>query len=246
MNLKDILNTITSTANSIGASTPYICGGLPRDKVMNREVAIEDVDITNGDKSIRNIANTLALKFKDGNFKQLPDGHSQLFIGGIKFDFSTNYIQPGVKGMLEKAGMKNPTSMQQELYSRDFTCNALLMTMDLSKVIDPTGLGFDDIKEKVLRTCLPAKITLGYDNKRVVRVIYMAAKLGFKVDDEIIKWVKNNPQTLLAGGKTDYVTKKINKSLDYNSQITIKLIGDMGLWPYIPVTDKIIPYMSKG
>jgi tRNA nucleotidyltransferase/poly(A) polymerase len=245
MNLKDILNTITSISKSIGASEPYICGGLPRDKVMNRDVVIDDIDITNGDSSIKDIANAVALNFKSNNsvFKKLPGSHSQLF---VKFDFSTNYIQPGVKEMLEKAGMKQPTPMQQELYSRDFTCNALLMTMDLKKVIDPTGLGFSDIKEKVLRTCLPAQITLGYDNKRVDRIIYMAAKLGFKVDDEIIKWVKNNPQSLLANGNVNYVSKKINKALDYNDKITIKLIGDMGLWPYIPVTDKIIPYMSKG
>jgi tRNA nucleotidyltransferase/poly(A) polymerase len=248
MSLKDILNTITIIAKDIGISTPYICGGLPRDKVMNREMVIEDVDITNGDSSIKELAQAVSVKFKDddSNFKQLPDGHSQLFLNGVKFDFSTNYIQPGVKEMLEKAGMKNPIPMQQELYSRDFTCNALLMTMDLKKVIDPTGLGLTDIKDKILRTCLPSKITLGCDDKRVVRVIYMAAKLGFNVDDEIINWVKDNPQSLLANGKSDYVSKKINKALDYNSEITVKLIGDMGLWPYVPVTEKLVPYISKG
>ncbi|MES1987437.1 MAG: helix-turn-helix transcriptional regulator, partial [Pseudomonadota bacterium] len=51
------------------------------------------------------------------------------------------------------------------------------------------------IKSKTLRTCLPAAITLGYDNKRVVRILYMAAKLDFSVDQEIIDWVKQ--------GKTD-------------------------------------------
>ena len=37
--------------------------------------------------------------------------------------------------------------MQRELFSRDFTCNTLIVPMNLRSLSDPTGLGIDDIKQ---------------------------------------------------------------------------------------------------
>jgi tRNA nucleotidyltransferase/poly(A) polymerase len=248
MELKDALNVVSQTAKELGTSTPYICGGTPRDKVMGRPMSIEDIDITTGDQSVKILARGVAQKIRGPgiNFKEMGDGHSQLTMPGLKLDFSTNYIQPGVKNMLVKAGLANPTPMQLELYSRDFTCNALLMTLDLKKIVDPIGLGIKDIRERVLRTCLPAKITLGSDPKRVVRVIYMAAKLGFRVDDEIVRWVKENPAALVPPGRENYVTDKINEALKYDPSITVRLMDRLGLWRYAPVSDQLLPYMSHN
>lgn len=245
MELIDILNSLSKIAKEMGKSTPYICGGTPRDKVMGRPMVIEDIDITTGDQSIKILARELAKRF-GGNYKEMLDGHSQLILDRFKLDFSTNYIEPGVDTMLINAGMKNPSQMQQELYSRDFTCNALLMTIDLKKILDPTGLGLQDIKSRTLRTCLPAKITLGSDLKRVARVIYMATKLNFKVDQEIIDWVRKNPQSIVPDGKSDYTTKKINQALDYNPDMTVRLINTMGLWPYVLPSERLMPYISRN
>jgi len=73
----------------------------------------------------------------------------------------------------------------------------------------------------------------------------LAAKLGFKVDDEIINWVRKNPVSITAHDSREYVTKKLNKSLDFNPKITVQLIDDMGLWPYVPPSDRLIPYMAQ-
>jgi tRNA nucleotidyltransferase/poly(A) polymerase len=247
MQLKDVLDLMMQVSKESGTSTPFICGGTPRDKVMNRPLIIEDIDITTGDQSIHILAKAMAIKTAgQSTFKEMADGHSQLLFPGIKMDFSTNYLEPGIVKMLSGVGFNNPTTMQQELYSRDFTCNALLMTLDMKKVLDPIGLGLQDIKNKVIRTCLPARITLGSDNRRVARIIYMAAKLGFTVDDEIIKWVKEHPQALVSGSGQEYVSKKLNKAFEYNADMSVKLLDKMGLWPYVPMTDKIAPYMSQG
>lgn len=247
MELSEILNIVSNVSTRLGTSKPYICGGTPRDKVMGKVLSIEDIDLTTGDNTIKNLSKGVAGQFSGPgiSYQEMSDGHSKLILPNVKLDFSTNYIQPGVVTMLVKAGLQSPTSMQQELYSRDFTCNSLLMNLSLNKVYDPIGLGIKDIKAKVLRTCLPAKITLGSDHRRVVRVIYMAAKLGFTVDPEIIRWVKANPATLVPEGKQDYVTKKLNKSLSYNKNITIKLINDMNLWSYVPPSEQLMPYLRR-
>lgn len=245
MKLIDALNLLSQIAKEMGTSTPYICGGTPRDKVMGRPMVVEDIDLTTGDQSIHILARELARR-SGGNYKEMPDGHSQLILNGLKLDFSTNYIEPGVDSMLINAGLLNPSIMQQELYSRDFTCNSLLMTIDLKKILDPTGLGFQDIQSKILRTCLPAKITLGSDPKRVARVIYMATKLNFNVDQEIIDWVRKNPQSIVPDGNSEYTTKKINQALDYDSNMVVNLINTMGLWSYVPPSERLMPYISQN
>lgn len=241
--LIDILEVLSQAATSVG-TTAYICGGTPRDKVMGRLANVDDLDITTGDGKIQLLAKEAAAKI-GGDFKELKDGHSQLFVSGFKVDFSSNYNLPNLVPVLQKSGLQNPTPMQLELYSRDFTCNSLLMTLDLKRVIDPIGLGLTDIKRKRLRTCMPANMTLGYDHKRVARVIYMAAKLGFTLDDEIVDWVRKNPQSLVTPHQ-NYVTDKLHEAFEYNPQVAANVITQLGLWSHIPPSEKLTPYLSQG
>lgn len=241
--LKEILNVLSQAAASVG-TTAYICGGTPRDKVMGRLDNVDDLDITTGNNKIQLLAQEVATRIGT-DLKQLGDGHSQLFISGFKVDFSSNYNLPNLVPILQKAGLQSPTSMQLELYSRDFTCNAMLMTLDLKRVIDPIGLGLKDIKLKRLRTCMPAHMTLGHDHKRVVRVIYMAAKLGFSLDDEIVDWVKKHPESLITPHQ-NYVTDKLHEAFKYNPQIASETISKLGLWGYVPVSETLMPYLTQG
>lgn len=237
MALNDILSIVSNIAKD-QASSIFIVGGIPRDKVLNKLENIEDIDLTTGDSKTHYVAKEAGIKLPNASYKLLDDGHAQVFVDNLKLDFSSNFNIPNVKSMLVKAGIKNPTDMQAELYSRDFTCNALLMTLDLKKILDPTGLGLKDIKSKTLRTCLPAAITLGYDNKRIVRIIYLACKLGFEVDQEIIDWVRRHPDTMSKPSQ-QYTSKKLLKAIKYDKSKTVKLLDAMGLWKYIPTLKEL-------
>ena len=48
------------------------------------------------------------------------------------------------------------------------------------------------------------------------------------------------------GPKKKCVIKKINKSLMYNKERTIQMLDAMDLWPYIPPTKELMPYMAGG
>ncbi len=246
MNLPEILKILSDIALNMESGL-YICGGSPRDKVMNVPNQIEDIDLTSGDDKIHYIAKEASIKLKSSNisYKVLDDGHAQITIGSFKLDFSSNFNIPNIKSILNKAGLKGATDMQAELYSRDFTCNTLLMTLDLKQILDPTGLALKDIKSKILRTCLPAAITLGYDNKRVVRIIYMAAKLNFSVDQEIIDWVKKNPDTI-SNCSQNYLIKKLAKSIEYNKEKTVELLDKMNLWKSIPPMKELQSLITKN
>lgn len=246
MQIKELLSLIANIAKNEGLSEPFIVGGLPRDKLLNKVGEVKDIDITTGDESIKQLAQAvnkvLSVNYPDVSMKTFPDGHSQINTDGIKIDFSSNFKSPEVTKLLARAGYKgNP--MMEELMSRDFTVNTLLLGMDLQTIKDPTGSGIKDIKNKILKTPLPPEITLSNDPKRIPRIIYMATKLGFDVEPQIIDFVKKNPQ-LMKGLKEKYIANKINQSLDKDPYKTIELINKMNLWDYIPITEKLRPYWS--
>ncbi|HVI40985.1 MAG TPA: hypothetical protein VM577_10015 [Anaerovoracaceae bacterium] len=244
MRLSQLLAAIDKVADDKGISTPYVCGGVPRDRVLKRTNDINDIDLTTGDQGIHYLAKEIAIKFRSNNtsYFVMPDGHARVMLGGLKLDFSSNFRIPGINEILKDKGIADPTEMQMELYSRDFTCNALLMTMDMKQILDPTGLGVKDIQAGIIKTCLDPKITLGFDNKRVARVIYLAAKLGFKVDQEVADWIKENPASI-ANARPQYLAKKLAKAISYNKERTVALLDEMKLWPYVPPMKSLTPYM---
>lgn len=246
MKLSQLLYLIQETADKKNISQPFICGGIPRDKLLGRLQAINDLDITTGDDTVHDLAKELALTFKgkNSNFKIMSDGHAQLMIGNFKVDFSSNFQSPNINNILKKIGISNPTNMQKEIYSRDFTCNSLLLSLDLKIISDPLGLGVNDINKRILKPCLSPEITFINSPKRIPRIIYLASKLNFDVDPKIIEWVKNHA-SLINNVNKKYLTTKIISGFNYNPQKTIKLLDDMNLWPYLPIIEELVPHMSK-
>lgn len=247
MKLRELLQLLKTTQNGIGATTPMICGGTPRDKTMGKLENIADLDITTGDKTVDYLSQEFAIFLKHKykvTRKTMEDGHSTVFVGSLKMDFSSNFIVPGIDKYLAQMGIDKPTNMQREMFSRDFTCNSLLLTLDLKTILDPTHRGLQDIKDRKIKTCLAPEITLTTNRNRVVRAIYLACKLNFDIDDSIIDYVTKNPQTIKIS--TDKVmTDKLNDAFKRNPEKASQLLTQMNLWSYIPISEAIYPYYQK-
>jgi tRNA nucleotidyltransferase/poly(A) polymerase len=67
---------------------------------------------------------------------------------------------------------------------RDFTVNALYYDIVNDKIIDPTGLGLEDIKSKKLRFVGKAKDRISEDKLRIMRAYRFSISKGFKMDDK--------------------------------------------------------------
>lgn len=247
MKLRDLLQQLKSTQEEIGAAQPYICGGTPRDKRMGQLENIADLDITTGDKTVDYLSQEFAIKLRKNynvTRKTMEDGHSTVFVGSLKMDFSSNFMVPGIDQILQKMGIANPNNMQREMFSRDFTCNSLLMTLDLTKILDPIQRGFKDINERKIRTCLAPEITLTSNRNRVVRAIYLACKLDFDIDDSIINYVSKNPE--VAKISTDKsMTDKLTDAFSRDADKANYFITKMNLWNYIPIIEPAYPYYQK-
>jgi tRNA nucleotidyltransferase/poly(A) polymerase len=231
----------------IGTSVPYICGGTPRDKYMGKLENIADLDITTGDKTVDYLSQEFYIEFRkkyNVTRKTMEDGHSSIFVGSLKVDFSSNFMVHNIDHILQQMGIAKPNNMQREMFSRDFTCNSLLLTVDLKQILDPTKHGYQDIKDRKIKTCLSPEITLTSNRNRVVRAIYLACKLGFDLDHAIIDYVSKNPQTVKISTEKS-MTEKLNDAFTRDADRAAHLVTKMNLWNYIPVTEKVYPYYMK-
>jgi hypothetical protein len=248
MKLRELLSQLQSTQKGINSSTAFICGGTPRDRYLKHLENISDLDITTGDKSIQYLSSEFgAMLSKKYNVtvRSHDDGHSTVYIGSFKMDFSSNFNVPDIQKMLLEMGIRHPTDMQKEMYSRDFTCNALLLSLDLKNLTDPTKKGFQDIKDRTIRTCLAPSITLTTNKNRVIRAVYLSSKLDFDIDPSIIEFVKQNPKSVQIS--TDRVmSEKLNEAFNRDPDRAAHNISEMGLWQYIPITQVVQPYYMKA
>lgn len=255
MKLRELLSIIKNLALDNGISDPKLCGGSVRDRYAKLITANEkpDIDLTTGDKTIHQLAKVFTMdmskRYSSIISKQMDDGHTSVYIGegkdGLKIDFSSNFTNPNIDQILFNKGIKSPTDLQKEMFSRDFTCNALLASIEnFSDITDPTHHGFQDINNKIIKTCLDPHITLSSNTNRIIRVIYLSAKLDFDVDPEIIEWITKHKQ-LLRLSSNSYLTKNINKAFNKNSDRAIYLLNKMDLWGLMPITEEILPFYKK-
>jgi poly(A) polymerase len=247
MKLRELLSTLKEVQEKIGASEPYICGGTPRDRYLGHLENISDIDMTTGDKSVDYLSQSFEVELRkqyNVTRKSMPDGHSTIFVGNLKIDFSSNFNTPGIDAILGKMGISKPTEMQKEMYSRDFTCNSLLLSLDLRDLSDPTKRGFKDIKDKMIRTCLSPEITLTTNKNRVARAIYLACKIDFDIDPSIIDFVAKNPQTVKISTEKS-LSEKLNEAFRRNPEKASSYLTKMNLWSYVPITEVMYPHYIK-
>jgi Poly A polymerase head domain len=251
--LREILDLLRVIASDNHISTPMICGGVARSKAMdllNRDkkpMDISDLDVTTGDAGVHSLAKLFVTELSkkyEVSSKSMDDGHTSVFIGDFKVDFSSNYIVPNIDKILADRGIKNPSVLQKEMFSRDFTCNSLLLSLDMKKLKDPLKVGINDIKNKIIKTCLDPHTTFTSNTNRIIRVVYLSAKLGFDVDEEIISWITQH-RSLVSLSSNQYLSSNLNKAFKYNQERTIEILNKTNLWTVIPVTDQLLPFYKQ-
>lgn len=155
----------------------YLVGGYLRDLLSgeispDRDIAIKCDNLA---KLTKKIADEL-----NGSFVEL-DPVNEIY----RVVFGNDYI--------DFAKLLN-NNLIDDIKRRDFTINAITYDINNEKFVDITG-GKKDFEEKIIRTY---KISnLSDDPLRTLRAIRFQAKLGFRIDDEIINFIKENNSLIL-------------------------------------------------
>ena len=237
MNLKEILSILNEVAKENKIHTPYIVGGVPRNILLGKFNALNDVDITTGYDDVHSLADLFAKKLGLAP-RVFEDGHRKVYVEHFQIDFSSHavseHLGPKAKGM---------SAIEKDAYSRDFTVNALFIPLDFSDIIDPTGKGVSDIHERKLNTPIDSAQVFRDSPNRIIRAFYYAAKYDLKISDEIKAAIKSNLD-LLDTVKGRYSGKSIAAALREKPELLDDLI-ETGVLSHIPLTKDIVDILIK-
>lgn len=247
MELTELLSTIKMLAKNQGLSEPYIVGGYPRDKAFGFSISeVSDIDLTTGDSGSINLALQASKQWPTAHYRAYDDGHISLSFKNIQIDFSNNFNLPNIEEILNKNGIDNPTELEKEMYSRDFTINCLLQPLNLSQdVIDPIGVGKDDISAKLLRTPIDSKLTIGHDPRRILRALKLSLRFGLSMDDELKEAIYLY-KSLIKDLPFANIKKQVNQMLKMDSKKTINLLAEYELLPILPLSKMMIFELTKN
>lgn len=130
----------------------------------------------------------------------LPKGETIEIANARKESYSEDTSGPG-KGY--KPHMVEPATIEEDTARREYTVNTLLWRLiDLeqgpehAKVLDPTGRGLQDLKDRVLRTPADPDKTFSDDPTRMLRAIKFVSKYDFKIPADVTESIRRNAPML--------------------------------------------------
>lgn len=85
--------------------------------------------------------------------------------------------------------------IEKDTLRRDFTVNAIYYSIDTAEYVDYTG-GIPDLYKHVLRTTQSPEKVFSEDGLRILRMVRIAAELGFDIDEETLDGAKKSVHLL--------------------------------------------------
>lgn len=144
-------------------------------------------------------------------------------------------------------------SLNEDAIRRDYTCNALYKNLSTGEILDPTGLGVSDLKNKLLRTPAEPNTIFRQDPVRMMRGIRFKHQKGFRLDqsawDAII--LQHEEMTKAAPKRLRDELNKLLKAKTFGEGINDLMA--CGLLPYVlPGLQELLkgnnqlPYAEQG
>jgi len=232
MSIDKSLTLMKDLAKKNGLGEPYVVGGVPRNDLLEGTHEVHDIDITTGDDSIHKLAKLFAdaigkepLKHKD---------HYSVTHNEVRFDFSKNFRYENIDEILKAKGIEEPTDLQREAFSRDFYINTLLKPIGGGEIIDVTGRGKDDIKNRILECPVDCNLSFQQSPDRILRAFYFKNNYGFELSENVEKAIKVNA-SYLTNVNPRHAKEMINKIVREDPDIIDELI-DYKILTYVPMT----------
>jgi len=129
-------------------------------------------------------------------------------------------------------------SIDEDVWRRDFTCNSLYYNIADFSIWDYTG-GFDHIKEKRIVLIGDPEKRMREDPVRMLRGIRFAAKLGFEIDEPVVKAIDHHSHLLTNVPAARLFDEFLKLFQAGNAERTFDLLHDHGLFrEMFPATDE--------
>ena len=183
----------------------FLAGGIVRDIIL--KVSPKDIDVVVTGNALAGIEFTTYLAKKIGNFREDSNPvifptyfTSKLSLRGVihnGIDLSDVEIE-AVAPRKEKytPGNRNPSveiaTLEEDSFRRDLGLNSLFLNISTGEILDYTGNGIADIKNKILRTPINPYKTFEDDGLRMLRIVRFYARYGWKIPLSVVRAMKKN------------------------------------------------------
>lgn len=206
----------------------YVVGGYVRDRLLGRET--KDIDVVcvgDGIQLAEQVASKLSPRPKVVVYRRF--GTAMLRCDGIELEFvgarRESYIPDSRKPEVELG------TLEDDQNRRDFTINALAVSLNeatFGQIIDPFN-GLAHLESKIIKTPLDPGQTFSDDPLRMLRAIRFSNQLGFTIEPNTLKGIKQYKNRLNIISK-ERITGEVEKILKTpKPSIGFNLLFDTGL-----------------
>lgn len=177
----------------------YAVGGCCRDSVMGREPNDVDIAVELPDGGVRFARWLDENRFTTRRPVIFPVyGTARLTLREFPLD-EIELVQTR-RGKYDGNDPETPEavhgSVADDAARRDLTINALYYDIRRRELLDPTGMGLEDISRQILRTPMEPELTFDDDPIRILRVIRFAATLGWEIAPGVWNAMQKNFRSL--------------------------------------------------
>lgn len=217
----------------------YAVGGCVRDLILGEE--IKDIDIVveawEGEKLLTDY---LLAKYpeKIGNLVENIKFHTNRFDLFLS-DGSVEQIDCAMtRTETYKKDTRKPDNVgyagiSVDSLRRDFTLNALYYDVKTNAILDPTGRGLDDLKNKILRTPLDPAETFEEDSLRMLRAVRFKHCKNFNLADDVVSGISTSANSIRTTAR-ERITEEFLKILGSSTPDSgITDLHELGLLGYI-------------
>lgn len=129
---------------------------------------------------------------------------------------------------LKSSGIANSV-FNNNLFGRDFTFQTILYDLKEDRYIDPLGYGLDDLRDKRIKTVLPANLLIKYSPLSILNAIKFSVKYDFFIDKELKHEIRTNIGNLHNFMSKNRLQQNFVSMLDIDEERLIKTIEDYNI-----------------
>jgi poly(A) polymerase len=208
----------------------HLVGGSVRDLLLGRHAQTPDLDFTTDARpeQVQALARGWAQETWDVG---IEFGTVGLARGGVRCEVTTyrsEHYDPASRNPQVSFG----ESLEGDLLRRDFTVNAMAVSVPELVFVDPFG-GLRDLLDAVLRTPAPAVESFGDDPLRMMRAARFVATLGLRPTNEVLAAMAELGDRLLIVAPERLRDELIKTLLGPDPVTGLELLVDTGLADHV-------------
>lgn len=208
----------------------YFVGGCVRDYLLNDEFS--DIDITTNA-----LPDEVKQIFRKSIDTGIQHGTVTIIVNGDSFEVTTFRTEDEYIDHRTPEKVEFVSDLKEDLDRRDFTINA--MALDSNGKLYDYHCGERDLRNKVIKTVNNPNERFFEDALRMLRAFRFSSKLGFEIEENTLKAIKNNAE-LIKFVSIERIVNEFRKLLTgRGNKRSLELLLDSKLNNYIPFLDEI-------